>query len=67
MFDETKKQECVRENYLALAESWKGSKIKPEILDGNRPIEVVHEDVKRIVEKDLGRLRQARPSRRVMD
>jgi thymidylate kinase len=67
LFDETKKQERVRENYLALAESWSRSKIRTEVLDGDRPIEAVHEDVKRIVGKELGRSQQARPSRRTMD
>ena len=67
LFDETKKQERVRDNYLALAESWKRSRIKTEILDGDRPIEVVHEDVKRIVGQDLGLSRPARPSRRMVD
>jgi dTMP kinase len=67
LFDETKKQERVRGNYLALAESWSRSKIRTEVLDGDRPIEAVHEDVKRIVGKELGRSQQARPSRRTMD
>jgi dTMP kinase len=67
LFDEMKKQERVRENYLALAESWKRSKLRTEIVDGDRPIEAVHEEVKRIVGQDLGRSRQARPSRRMKD
>lgn len=67
LFDETRKQERVRENYLALARSWRRSRIATIVLDGDRPAAVVHEDVKRIVGQDLGRSRLARPSRRKMD
>lgn len=50
LFDETRKQEKVRANYLALAKAARRSKRSAiVVVDGDRPKAVVHEEVKRIV------------------
>lgn len=49
LFDDTRKQEKVRANYLALAKAARRSKHNTVVIDGDRPKGVVHEEVKRIV------------------
>jgi thymidylate kinase len=64
LFDESRKQEKVRRNYLSLAKAARRSRMTTIVVDGNQPAAAVHREVKEIVGTYLDGLARGRTRRR---
>jgi dTMP kinase len=53
LFEEKEKLQKIRKNYLELAEELKGEGWNIHLLNGTKPIEEVHEEVKRIINQGV--------------